>query len=62
MHMLEVALLAQFAAFQRQQLAPDEPAPQQWPRPRRRRAATAALAAVGIVVIVVVMAVAGSGH
>ena len=61
MHVMEIALFAQFDMFERQRCQPGEPAPEQWPRPRRSRTATAALAAVtiGIAVIVVGMAVVG---
>ena len=59
MHVMEIALFANFVNQRRQS---DEPLPEQWPRPRRGRVARAALAgawAVGIAVIVVGMAVVG---
>ena len=65
MHVMEVALFANFVNQRRQsdhRRQSDEPLPEQWPRPRRSRAARAALAgawAVGIAVIVVGMAVVG---
>ena len=64
MHLLEVALFAQFDAFDHKRREPDEPMPEQWPRPRRSRIAIAARAAlaIGIAVVVVAVVVAGSGH
>ena len=64
MHILEVALFGQFDAFDRKRREPDEPMPDQWPRPRRSRAGIAVRAAlaIGIAVIVVAVAVADSGH
>lgn len=58
MHIMEVALFANFVNNRRQS---DEPMPEQWPRPRRSRTAIAARAAVtiGIAVIVVAVVVAG---
>ena len=41
MHLLEVALFAQFDAFDHKRREPDEPMPEQWPRPRLSRTAIA---------------------
>lgn len=59
MHIMEVALFANFVNQRRQS---DEPMPRQWPRPRRSRAASIALVAscaIGLAVIVVGLAVVG---
>ena len=59
MHVMEVALFANFVNQRRQS---DEPLPERWPHPRRSRVARAALAgawAVGIAAIAVGLAVVG---
>ena len=59
MHIMEVALFANFVNQRRQS---DEPMPEQWPRPRRSRAMKAALTAswvIGIIAIVFGIAVLG---
>jgi hypothetical protein len=54
--------VAHFANLVNHRREPDEPMPEQWPRPRRSRASNIALAAIcaaGVITIVVAMAVAG---
>jgi len=61
MHLLEVALFAQFDAFDHKRREPDEPMPEQWPRPRLSRTAIAvrAIMTIGIAVVVVGIVVGG---